>query len=59
MARKREKRNAYRFLVRKPNGKRHHLEDLSFAGVLIIIKKYGKSRNPFIWLRTGANAGFL
>lgn len=62
MARKEETRNAYMFLVQKPNGERQPLEDLSFAGVIvkrILMKKYGKARNSFIWLGIGTNDGLL
>jgi hypothetical protein len=62
VARKGETRNVYKFLVRKPNGERHSLEAPSFAGVIIkwiLMKKYGKARNSFIWLRIGTNGGLL
>ena len=61
MTRVSEKRNTYRFLVKKPEG--DHLEYLDVNERILVtwnLKKWnGRACTGFIWLRIGTNGGRL
>jgi hypothetical protein len=58
-----EKRNAYRLLVGKLEGKRPHLVDQDLGGWIIlgwILEKwYGVMWTREVWLRIGTSGGLL
>ena len=60
MARMGEKRNEYRILVRKLEGRKNNLEERGVDGKIILkwtSRKYGNAWIEFIWLSPGTDRG--